>query len=78
VLSALRMVDAVVIFDDDTPLALIELLQPDVLVKGGDYTPATVVGAEAVRARGGRVVIVPLTPGQSTTGIVAKLRTSNS
>jgi rfaE bifunctional protein nucleotidyltransferase chain/domain len=74
VLAALAMVDAVVVFDQDTPLELIRSLEPDVLVKGGDYTEATVVGAPDVRARGGKVVIVPLTPGQSTTAIVEKLR----
>lgn len=76
VLAALGMVDAVVVFDEDTPLELIVALQPDVVVKGGDYTEATVVGADEVRARGGNVVIVPLTPGQSTTAIVEKLRGS--
>jgi len=74
VLAALGDVDAVVVFEQDTPLELIRALKPDVLVKGGDYTEATVVGAEDVRASGGRVVIVPLTPGQSTTAIVEKLR----
>ncbi|MEX2154084.1 MAG: D-glycero-beta-D-manno-heptose 1-phosphate adenylyltransferase [Gemmatimonadaceae bacterium] len=74
VLAALGMVDAVVIFEEDTPLELIRALAPDVLVKGGDYTEATVVGAPEVRARGGKVVIVPLTPGHSTTAIVEKLR----
>lgn len=74
VLAALAMVDAVVLFDQDTPLELIEALRPDVLVKGGDYTEATIVGAESVKARGGRVVVIPLTPGQSTTSIVEKLR----
>lgn len=73
VLAALAMVDAVVIFDQDTPLELIRALRPDVLVKGGDYTEATVVGAPEVRAHGGRVVIVPLVAGQSTTAIVEKL-----
>lgn len=77
VLAALAMVDAVVVFDQDTPLELIQRLQPDVLVKGGDYTETTIVGARDVRARGGRVVVVPLTPGQSTTSIVEKLRGSN-
>lgn len=76
VVAALGMVDAVVIFEQDTPLELIRALAPDVLVKGGDYTEATVVGADDVRARGGRVVIVPLTPGHSTTDIVEKLRGS--
>lgn len=74
VLAALAMVDAVVLFEQDTPLELIRRLEPDVLVKGGDYTEATVVGASEVRARGGRVVIVPVTPGHSTTAIVEKLR----
>jgi D-beta-D-heptose 7-phosphate kinase/D-beta-D-heptose 1-phosphate adenosyltransferase len=53
---------------------LVQALAPDVIVKGGDYRPETVVGAEVVRARGGRVVIIPLTPGQSTTSILEKLR----
>ena len=74
VVAALAMVDVVVVFEEDTPLELIRALEPDVLVKGGDYTEGTVVGALDVRARGGRVVIVPLTPGQSTTSIVEKLR----
>ena len=73
-LAALGMVDAVVIFEQDTPLELIRVLEPDVLVKGGDYTEASVVGAPDVRARGGRVVIVPLTPGHSTTAIVERIR----
>lgn len=76
VLAALTMLDAVVIFDQDTPLELIEHLRPDVLVKGGDYTESTIVGAAEVRGRGGRVVVVPLTPGQSTTSIVEKVRGS--
>jgi len=74
VLAALAMVDVVVLFDQDTPLALIRALEPDVLVKGGDYTEATIVGAPDVRARGGEVVVIPLTPGQSTTSIIEKLR----
>lgn len=74
VLSALRDVDAVVMFSEDTPLALIRHLRPDVLVKGGDYGPDTVVGRDDVESWGGRVVIVPLRPGQSTTSIIDKLR----
>ncbi|HEU4630111.1 MAG TPA: D-glycero-beta-D-manno-heptose 1-phosphate adenylyltransferase [Gemmatimonadaceae bacterium] len=74
VLAALAAVDAVVIFDQDTPLELIRLLEPDVLVKGGDYTEATIVGAPDVRARGGDVLVVPLTPGHSTTSTIARLR----
>lgn len=74
VLSALEATDAVVLFDQDTPLELVLALRPDVLVKGGDYTPDTVVGRREVESWGGRVVIVPLTPGQSTTSIVEHLR----
>ena len=74
VIAALEAVDAVVVFDEDTPLELVRALQPDVIVKGGDYTPASVVGADIVAARGGRVVIIPLTAGQSTTSIIERLR----
>jgi rfaE bifunctional protein nucleotidyltransferase chain/domain len=74
VLAALEMVDAVTLFSHDTPLELILALRPDVLVKGGDYSPDTVVGRREVEGWGGRVLIVPLTPGQSTTSIVEKLR----
>ena len=74
VLAGLAAVDVVVIFDEDTPLELVRALEPDVIVKGGDYAPESVVGAELVRSRGGRVVIIPLTPAQSTTSIIEKLR----
>jgi len=74
VLAALAAVDCVVLFDDDTPLALIVRLHPDVLVKGADYAREAIVGAAEVEAWGGRVVRVPLVPGQSTTEIVRKLR----
>lgn len=74
VLAALESVDVVVLFDEDTPLDLIRALRPDVLVKGGDYEPETVVGAGEVRAAGGRVVIVPLVPGRSTTQIIQRLK----
>lgn len=73
VLAALEAVDAVVVFPQDTPLQLIAALQPDVLVKGGDYSADAIVGAREVRARGGKVVVIPLTPGQSTTSIIHKL-----
>ncbi|HET9426593.1 MAG TPA: D-glycero-beta-D-manno-heptose 1-phosphate adenylyltransferase [Gemmatimonadaceae bacterium] len=76
VLAALGMVDAVVVFAEDTPLEVIRALRPDVLIKGGDYTEATIVGALDVRAWGGEVAVVPLTPGQSTTSIIRKLRES--
>jgi D-beta-D-heptose 7-phosphate kinase/D-beta-D-heptose 1-phosphate adenosyltransferase len=73
VMAALAAVDAVVLFDEDTPLELIREIKPDVLVKGGDYTVETVVGHEDVIAAGGRVEIVPTVEGFSTTNIVKKL-----
>ncbi|EPR44135.1 Bifunctional protein hldE [Desulfovibrio sp. X2] len=73
-LAALECVDMVVHFDEDTPLELITAIEPDVLVKGGDYTVETVVGHELVLERGGRVEIVPLLNGKSTSGIIAKLK----
>ena len=69
-LAAMEYVDAVVIFDEETPFKLIELLRPQVIVKGGDYQPDQVVGADLVRAAGGRVVVVPMLPGLSTTRIL--------
>jgi rfaE bifunctional protein nucleotidyltransferase chain/domain len=74
VLAALEMVDAVVVFEQDTPFELIAALRPDVLVKGGDYTEASIVGAPEVRSWGGEVVVVPLTPGHSTTSTIERLR----
>jgi D-beta-D-heptose 7-phosphate kinase / D-beta-D-heptose 1-phosphate adenosyltransferase len=73
-LAALAAVDCVVLFDEDTPLALIERLHPDVLAKGADYPREAIVGAAEVEGWGGRVVRVPLVEGQSTTGLVRKLR----
>lgn len=77
VLAALCAVDCVVLFDEDTPLDLIRLLEPDVLVKGNDYTRDTTVGADTVEARGGRVKHIDLEPGFSTTAIVERLRASS-
>ena len=74
VLAALAAVDCVVLFEEDTPQALIEALAPDVLVKGADYPREAIVGADWVEARGGRVVRVPLLPGFSTTSLVERLR----
>lgn len=74
-LAALVIVDAVVIFEEDTPLELIKVVMPDVLVKGGDYTLEQIVGAKEVMANGGRVVINPIVQGFSTTGIIQKIRT---
>lgn len=72
-LASLVIVDAVVIFDEETPLELIKAIKPDVLVKGGDYTIEQIVGAKEVIANGGRVVINPIVEGFSTTGILEKI-----
>jgi rfaE bifunctional protein nucleotidyltransferase chain/domain len=74
VLAGLAAVDCVVEFDEDTPRALIAALLPDVLVKGGDYTRDTIVGADEVEAAGGRVEVIPLVPGRSTTSILQLVR----
>ncbi|HEV8303329.1 MAG TPA: adenylyltransferase/cytidyltransferase family protein [Gemmatimonadales bacterium] len=73
-LAALAAVDCVVLFDEETPLALIRRLRPDVLVKGADYARPAIVGADEVEGWGGRVVRVPLVQGQSTTELLRKLR----
>lgn len=75
VLAALRSVDHVVLFSDDTPLGLIESIVPDVLVKGGDYTRETIVGADVVERHGGIVHTIPLVEGRSTTNIINRART---
>ena len=72
-LASLLMVDAVVIFEEDTPLELIKSILPDVLVKGGDYTIDKIVGAKEVIANGGRVVINPLVEGFSTSNLIEKI-----
>ena len=74
VLAALAAVDCVVLFDDDTPLGLIRLLRPDVLVKGADYARGAIVGANEVEGWGGRVVRVPLVQDTSTTKLLERLR----
>jgi D-beta-D-heptose 7-phosphate kinase/D-beta-D-heptose 1-phosphate adenosyltransferase len=73
ILASLAIVDAVIIFEEDTPLSLITALLPDVLVKGGDYTVDTIVGAKEVMAAGGEVKIVPVLAGFSTTEIIRKM-----
>jgi rfaE bifunctional protein nucleotidyltransferase chain/domain len=74
VLAALQDVDGVVVFDQETPLELIRALQPDVLVKGGDYAPDQVVGRVEVEQGGGRVVLVPLVPGQSSSSVLRRMQ----
>ena len=73
VVAAMEAVDCVVLFEQDTPLELVLALRPDVIAKGGDYNEDTIVGAREVREWGGEAVVIPLTPGQSTTSIVEKL-----
>ena len=73
ILDALESVDLVVIFDQETPAEIIKILLPDVLVKGGDYTPDTIVGADIVTENGGEVKVIPFRSGQSTSSIVEKI-----
>jgi D-beta-D-heptose 7-phosphate kinase/D-beta-D-heptose 1-phosphate adenosyltransferase len=78
VLASLALIDAVVLFEEATPLTLIKAILPDVLVKGGDYTLEQIVGAKEVMANGGRVVINPIVAGFSTTGIIEMIKKSYS
>jgi rfaE bifunctional protein nucleotidyltransferase chain/domain len=73
IIASLIMVDAVVIFNEETPIELIKIIQPEVLVKGGDYTLETMVGAKEVLGSGGKVEIVPIREGFSTTGIIKSI-----
>jgi D-glycero-beta-D-manno-heptose 1-phosphate adenylyltransferase len=74
ILAALAAVDAVVVFDEETPYSVIKTIQPDVLVKGADWPEDAIVGRDIVESRGGTVVRVPLEPGRSTTAIIQKIR----
>jgi D-beta-D-heptose 7-phosphate kinase/D-beta-D-heptose 1-phosphate adenosyltransferase len=76
VLAALGCVDYVVLFAEPDPLKLITAVQPDVLVKGGDWPPDQIVGREVVQARGGTVTTIPLVPGMSTTALIHRIRSS--
>jgi D-beta-D-heptose 7-phosphate kinase/D-beta-D-heptose 1-phosphate adenosyltransferase len=73
VLASLASVDMVILFDDDTPMQLIEAIRPDVLVKGADYTIDTVVGSGFVRSYGGQVILAQLAEGHSTTNIIKRM-----
>ncbi|MBR9861228.1 D-glycero-beta-D-manno-heptose 1-phosphate adenylyltransferase [bacterium] len=73
-LAALAFVDAVILFDEDTPLELITELKPNVLIKGGDYTEETVVGADFVKSNGGKVMLIPFLEGYSTSSIIEKIK----
>lgn len=74
VLSALYTVDYVTYFNEETPERILRLLEPDILVKGGDYKVHQVIGGEFIKKRGGRVVIVPLIKGKSSTGVLTKIK----
>jgi rfaE bifunctional protein nucleotidyltransferase chain/domain len=73
ILDALACVNAVVVFDEDTPAEIIKAVQPDILVKGADWAPDKIVGRETVEARGGKVVLMPVEQGWSTTSIIDKI-----
>ena len=73
IIASLIMVDAVVIFNEETPLELIKIIKPDVLIKGGDYTRETMVGSKEVLENGGRIEIIPIKEGFSTTGIIRRI-----
>jgi len=74
ILEALECVDAVVLFDDDTPDRIIKAIEPDILVKGADWAENAIVGRDTVEARGGQVVRVPIEQGYSTTEIIRRIR----
>ena len=76
VLSALASVDAVVVFDEDDPHAIISAIQPDILVKGADWAADRIIGRDVVEGRGGKVIRIQFAPGFSTTGIIEKIRTA--
>ena len=76
ILSSLQFVEAITIFNEDTPLELIKTILPDVLVKGGDWKPEQIVGADVVKAKGGEVVIIPFVDGYSTTDIEKRIKNS--
>lgn len=77
VIAALEAVDRVVVFDEDTPLELIQAIRPEVLVKGGDYDRARIVGADLVESYGGTVLTIDLVPGHSTTAVVERSRATS-
>lgn len=76
ILSALQFVEAITIFHEDTPLELIKIVQPDVLVKGGDWKENEIVGADVVKSKGGTVTVIPFVDGYSTTAIEKRIKNS--
>jgi rfaE bifunctional protein nucleotidyltransferase chain/domain len=76
IMASLHVVSAVIIFNEDTPIDLISIVQPDFLVKGGDWEPAKIVGAELVKSYGGKVISIPFIDGYSTTAIESKIKSA--
>lgn len=76
ILAALECVDAIILFDEDTPLELIDFVQPDILVKGSDYKAEDIVGYDIVKAKGGKVITIQLVDGFSTTTLIEKMKSS--
>jgi len=74
ILASLRFIDAIVLFDEDTPYNLINLIEPDILVKGSDYDPADIVGADIVESKEGEIVTIPFLEGYSTSSIIEKIK----
>jgi rfaE bifunctional protein nucleotidyltransferase chain/domain len=74
ILAGLECIDAIVLFDEDTPYELIQFVQPDVLVKGDDYKAEDIVGYDVVTAKGGKVITIPLVKGFSTTNLISKMK----
>jgi rfaE bifunctional protein nucleotidyltransferase chain/domain len=75
ILASLRFIDAIVLFDEDTPYNLISLIKPDILVKGSDYKREEIIGADIVEATGGEIVTIPFLEGYSTSSVIKKIRT---
>ncbi len=76
IMASLHVVSAVIVFDEDTPLELIKIIQPDFLVKGGDWEPAKIVGSDIVQSYGGKVISIPFIDGYSTTAIETKIKSA--
>lgn len=78
VLSALKFVDYIIIFEEETPLKLVKSITPDIIVKGGDYKEEDVVGGEFIQSIGGKVIIIPFVDGKSTTNIINKMKSDEN
>jgi len=77
-LAAFSFIDYIILFNEDTPFRIIEIIRPDVLIKGGDYNPENIVGYDIVKSSGGKIITIPLVKGYSTSSIISKLVTGNT